>query len=178
MKKNRGFTLIELVVVIVILGILAVIAAPKFLNLQDDAHESRADGAFSAFLSAAQMYHSAWLVEGEPQSPIPVSTYANGKIVASSAGYPRTTVGSSIPDCSAVWSNLLDTDLTIENHSDPILPSSSDIVTWYGNSTKGQYCYYYYISNVKSYSDDAPTLTYYLDSGDYKITIENLPKVP
>ena len=37
MKKQAGFTLIELVIVIIILGILAVTAAPKFLNLQDDA---------------------------------------------------------------------------------------------------------------------------------------------
>ncbi|MGL4204867.1 MAG: type IV pilin protein, partial [Aeromonadaceae bacterium] len=34
MKRSAGFTLIELVIVIVILGILAVTAAPKFLNLQ------------------------------------------------------------------------------------------------------------------------------------------------
>lgn len=37
---NKGFTLIELVVVIVIMGVLAVIALPKFINLQDDANES------------------------------------------------------------------------------------------------------------------------------------------
>ncbi|WP_219592386.1 prepilin-type N-terminal cleavage/methylation domain-containing protein, partial [Aeromonas salmonicida] len=37
MKKQAGFTLIELVIVIIILGILAVTAAPKFLNLQGDA---------------------------------------------------------------------------------------------------------------------------------------------
>lgn len=40
MKKQAGFTLIELVIVIIILGILAVTAAPKFLNLQDDARKS------------------------------------------------------------------------------------------------------------------------------------------
>lgn len=44
MKRQGGFTLIELVVVIVILGILSVTAAPRFLNLQDDARDSAAQG--------------------------------------------------------------------------------------------------------------------------------------
>ncbi|BFN31164.1 hypothetical protein VHTUMSATKI_13590 [Vibrio harveyi] len=38
--RNKGFTLIEMVVVIVLLGILAVTAAPRFLNLQDDARDA------------------------------------------------------------------------------------------------------------------------------------------
>ncbi len=43
MKKRNscGFTLLELIIAIVILGILAVVAAPRFLNLQDDAYEAR-----------------------------------------------------------------------------------------------------------------------------------------
>jgi MSHA pilin protein MshA len=44
MKRQGGFTLIELVVVIVILGILAVTAAPRFLNLQNDAREAAIQG--------------------------------------------------------------------------------------------------------------------------------------
>ena len=43
-STQQGFTLIELIIVIVLLGILAVTAAPKFLNLQDDARDSVLEG--------------------------------------------------------------------------------------------------------------------------------------
>lgn len=44
MRKSNGFTLIELIVVIVILGILAVSAAPKFIDLQSDARAAVVNG--------------------------------------------------------------------------------------------------------------------------------------
>ena len=47
-KNQKGFTLIELVVVIIILGILAVTAAPKFINLQGDARVSALAGMKAA----------------------------------------------------------------------------------------------------------------------------------
>ena len=59
MKKQAGFTLIELVIVIIILGILAVTAAPKFLNLQDDAKEAAAQGVQAAVSSSAQLVASS-----------------------------------------------------------------------------------------------------------------------
>ena len=40
MHKNKGFTLIELVVVIVILGVLSVLALPKFINVSEDAEKA------------------------------------------------------------------------------------------------------------------------------------------
>ncbi|MGC3835883.1 type II secretion system protein [Moritella viscosa] len=58
MKKQNGFTLIELVIVIIVLGILAATAVPKFINLQDDAKESALKGAEAALHSAANIVFS------------------------------------------------------------------------------------------------------------------------
>lgn len=56
MKNKKGFTLIELVVVIVILGILAVTAAPKFLNIQRDARIASLNGVKGALESSFSMF--------------------------------------------------------------------------------------------------------------------------
>ncbi|MGI3104892.1 type II secretion system protein [Vibrio alginolyticus] len=64
MKRQGGFTLIELVVVIVILGILAVTAAPRFLNLQDDARKASLQGLKGAIDGAAGITYGKAAVEG------------------------------------------------------------------------------------------------------------------
>ena len=63
-RTNKGFTLIELIMVIVILGILAAFALPRFANLQDDAKLSAAKGLAGSIKSAVAITHSKWLVAG------------------------------------------------------------------------------------------------------------------
>lgn len=68
MRKQNGFTLIELVVVIVILGILAATAAPKFMDLQKDARISAANGLAGAVKSAISMTYSKAILAGKDKA--------------------------------------------------------------------------------------------------------------
>lgn len=65
MRKQQGFTLIELVVVIIILGILAVVAAPKFINLQSDARVSALQGLKGAIQGANSLVYSKAALAGQ-----------------------------------------------------------------------------------------------------------------
>lgn len=65
MKRNSGFTLIELVVVIVILGILAAVAAPKFMDLQKDARVSALQGLAGNIKSAINLTYSKSVLKGD-----------------------------------------------------------------------------------------------------------------
>jgi len=60
MKKQNGFTLIELVIAIVILGILAAVAVPKFVDLEDEAEQAAVEGVAGAVASAASINYAAY----------------------------------------------------------------------------------------------------------------------
>ena len=149
-RVSRGFTLLELVLVIVVLGILAVTALPRFINIQDDALKSSVSATAGSFASAVQLAHAGWAVKvkGEPLALYNFSGMGKQDLDINRHGWPVGTKEdqggqgpdaifpggdsdqisvSSRDDCESLFGALLDTDLTAadERHT----ASKSDYIS-------------------------------------------------
>ncbi|AEP28496.1 prepilin-type N-terminal cleavage/methylation domain-containing protein [Brumicola nitratireducens] len=98
MNKQKGFTLIELIIVIVILGILAVTAAPRFIDLQSDAKASTLDGVKAALQGASQLVYAKAAIAGVQGSATAELVDINGTDVSTINGYPNAIVITDFTD--------------------------------------------------------------------------------
>ena len=118
---QTGFTLIELVVVIVVLGILSAVALPRFINLGDDADIAVVESTAGAFREAVNLAHNKWIILGsntdwETNNDIPLYGPGDaGKIDFNATGWPAQSYAridsvielSNRDDCISVWNTIL-----------------------------------------------------------------------
>lgn len=97
MKKCRGFTLIELIVVIVLLGILAVVAVPKFINATDDARENVIEQLYGQVQATIEMNYGFAQVKNKTRGTQTIDLDEVGEYTFT-GGYPEVKSEATTPN--------------------------------------------------------------------------------
>ena len=125
-RKQAGFTIIELVVVILLLGILTATALPRFMDVTDEAHDAVVDAVQGGFTTGVALFRAQWVAEGQPLEDETDDTGYN--LFASTAGYPRSNTDENTSvaaldtatTCTAVY------DSVIQASGRPTIASAED----------------------------------------------------
>ncbi|MEX1199134.1 MAG: type II secretion system protein [Pseudohongiellaceae bacterium] len=105
-RPAAGFTIIELVVVILLLGILAATALPRFIDTTDEAHTAAVDGLLGGLRTGVALFEAQWLAEGEPTDPLPEFN----NLYPTSGGYPSGADSATIDansECVQFFNGIL-----------------------------------------------------------------------
>jgi MSHA pilin protein MshB len=113
----RGFTLIELVVVMVVLGLLAAVAIPRFVEMRQDAHKAAVTNLVAQFQSGITLANQACIARGWAGQDN-LNIFGSGNVDFNATCFPSDTSGSNVAAanaarCMRIFQGILTTSYTI-----------------------------------------------------------------
>lgn len=153
MKNDSGFTLIEIIMVIVILGVLAIVAMPRFVDLSSSARVSALKGLKGAIASAATIFKSKAIITGIANDAS--TTLVEGGItVDMEYGAPAPTATGIVRVVDANMAADLSGDYVYSNRNDELLVSPSDLYSSVPNNAQivASKCYLIYYQELPNKS--------------------------
>lgn len=169
---HHGFTLIELIVAIIILGIIAIIAMPKFINLRQDAEIATHEATGGAFKGGIILANVKWAAAGNSGPTDNLQVFgggASGQLDINLWGFPAQNYPpfessprlNNTNDCMSVWRTILEEAPLVSNSTDTV-----DAV--YRAAYQGpDQCYFYYLPEQ--------TMSIYYDSRDGSVITDSDP---
>lgn len=102
MQKTKGFTLIELVIVVVLLGLLAAVALPRYLNVSDKARSAIVASTGGAFSSGLNVAKAQWELNDRTDRFVDIDGTGVARIRFNKAGYPVGISGDGVHGLSEI----------------------------------------------------------------------------
>ncbi len=126
-KKHNGFTLIELVITLTVLGLLAATAVPRFVNLQDDAKKEMVENFHASLRSEVRLLHMKSQIDNLLGDDVTITTdYGDYQFYR---GYPETKSEALTPN-----TYFIETFLALGSPVDVIKDNSTRTATYSGIS--------------------------------------------